>query len=125
MGGVLKSQSEYQKRIIVTGLKAIHYLASVAIFFVFWMKFRYGTVFYHESDTGFRYNYFTTLAYALLLFFFNRTYNAYLIGYSRIRDCVFAEFLSQFFAIGLLYFSVSLAWNQWHSPLIFIWLLVS
>ena len=139
-------KSEYA----VTGIKLLHFLVSVLLFYIFWILFRYGRMYLIGPGVdgsreiwmvdgsglmkvagkagrtiayGFRYNFFVTFGYGILLFFFNRTYNSYLLGYSRIRDCVFAEFLSQLFSIVLLYFGVSIAWNKWHNPVIFLALL--
>ena len=119
-----RMHSDYGKRIIETGIKLFHFLASLVLFYFFWMLFRYGKVFPAEKTAGFRYNYFIVIGYGVLLFFFNRTYNSFLLGYSRIRDCVFAEFLSQFFSIVLLYIGVSFAWNRWRDPWAFSGLLL-
>lgn len=117
-----RMQEEYRKRLITTGIKIIHFGLSIALFFIFWTLFRYGILF-PVHDVGYRYNYFVTAGYGVLLFFFNRVYNSYLLGYSRIRECAFAEFLSQLFSVVILYFVVSIAWNQWHAPWMFLALL--
>ena len=111
--------TEYRKRLYITSILLVHFLVSVVIFYAFWMIFRYGE-FFPQKETGYRYNYFTVIGYAAALFFFNRTYNSYLLGYSRIRECVSAQLLSQFFAILVLYVIISIAWNHWDSPLIFL-----
>lgn len=115
----LKRHEEYRKQLLTTGVKLLHFLMTIALFNIFWLLFRYGTVF-AITDVGFRYNCFVVLGFAALLFFFSRTYNAYLLGYSRIRELAFAELLSQVFSTCLIYVIVSLGWNQWRSPAIFI-----
>ena len=116
-------QSEYRKELFFSTIKLFHFLLSCLLFYIFWMLFRYGKLFV-ERTIDFRYNYFTAIGYGILLFFFNRTYNSYLLGYSRIRDCVFAEFLSQLFSVVIIYFAVSFAWNHWNNPVIFLGLLI-
>ena len=116
-----KSENEYRKQFILSGFELIHFLLSLALFFTFWLFFRYG--FFQTQAYGYRYNYYITAAYAALLLFFTRTYNAYLFGYSRIRTLVFGQFISQFFSLTIIYFVVSFAWRKWHSPWIFLGML--
>lgn len=113
---------QYRKNLYTTGIKLLHFLTSVALFWIFWMLFRYGNL-SPEKDVGFRYNHIVTLAYAIGLIYFNRTYNSYLLGYSRIRDLIFRQTLSQFLTTFLLYIGVSLGWNQWYNPVFFLVLL--
>ena len=114
-----KSQEEYLRQLKTTVIKLIHLLLSVGIFYIFWLLFRFGHL-SPTKDAGFRYNYLTTIGYGVILFFFNRTYNSYLLGYSRIRDLVFSELISQLFSVASLYFLVSIGWNQWNSPVWFL-----
>ena len=100
-------------------MKLLHLLVSVALFFVAWLLFRYPSL-TELGGVGFRYNYFVAGGYALLLFWFNRTYNAYMLGYSRIRALVFGQILSQFFSIVIIYFAVSISWSHFRNPWIFI-----
>lgn len=110
---------QYRKNLYITALKSLHFIISVALFWVFWMLFRYGNLF-PERDVAYRYNHIVTFSYAIGLFFFNRTYNSYLMGYSRIRDLVFRQTLSQFLTIFIIYIGVSLGWSHWHSPILFL-----
>lgn len=71
------------------------------------------------SHYGFRYNYFAAFLYSIFLFFFCRTYNSYLLGYTRIRTLVFGQILAQIFSVILVYLGVSIAWGYFRSPLIF------
>lgn len=115
----MKVQEEYVKQVITTAVKLLHFTVSAVIFFFFWMLFRYGNLF-PNVDVGFRYNFFIVIGYAAILFFFNRTYNSYLLGYTRIRDLIFAQCLSQAFAAVIIYCIVSLGWNNWKNPLWFL-----
>ena len=108
-----------KSRILLTLNKSLHFLLSVSLFFLFWLLFRYQGL-PAGIETGFRYNVYTALGYAVALFFFNRTYNSYLLGYSRIRALIFAQFLSQAFALAVIYLAVSLGWDHFHNPLIFL-----
>lgn len=100
-------------------VKALHVALSVALFYVFWLLFRYHTL--HGIDRyGFRYNYYVAIGYGVLLCWFNRTYNAFLYGYSRIRTLAFGQFLSQCFSLAIVYVAVSIAWNKYHAPWIFL-----
>ncbi len=96
-------------------LKALHYIITVVLFYYTFLLFRYDGV-PNFQDVGFRYNYLVTAGFGVLVLFFNRTYNAYLFGYSRIRTLAFAQCLSQFFSMGIIYFVVSLGWNHWRIP---------
>ena len=96
-------------------VKLVHYLVSLGLFYLMFLMFRYEKI-TGIRDVGFRYNYFITAAFGILVGFFNRTYNSYLFGYFRIRTLAFAQFLSQFFSLGLIYFGVSIGWNKWKAP---------
>ena len=112
----------FQKKLKIFLLKLTHFLITIVLFTCAWILFRY----HGKPDLvveGFRYNYFVVICYGIAVFFFNRTYNAYLLGYSRIRALVFAQILSQVFSAAILYLSVSIAWNHFDSPLVFAVLL--
>ena len=118
----LKPKSENQKQFELLCLKLAHFLATVLLFYVTWLLFRYGKL-TGNPGYGYRYNYFVVAGYGVLVFFFNRTYNSYLLGYSRIRALIFAQFLSQFFSAGIMWLATAIGWNQWHNPWIFFALL--
>ena len=84
-----------RSQLAVRGIKFCHFALSLALFYIFWLLFRYHTLRPHH-DIGYRYNYFVLMGYGAILFFFIRTYNAYLVGYSRIRSLVAAQTLSDF-----------------------------
>lgn len=101
----------------------LHLVASVIIFYVFFLLFRYDSL--TEMDpVGFRYNYYVSLLYGAMIVFFIRTYNAYLLGYTRIRTLVFGQFLSHLVSIVLLYLVISVAWNKFKNPMVFLPMLV-
>ena len=102
-------------------LKFIHYVVSIALFFVFWLLFRYGEITF--TDYGYRYNYYVVVAYAVILILFNRVYNAYLLGYARIRMLVFGQFLAQLFTVAIIWGGTTIAWKQFHSPLMLLLML--
>ena len=117
------TRDNYTRKLKIFLVKAIHFLASTVLFTIAWMLFRYRGL-PKSIDVGFRYNYFVVACYGISLYLFNKTYNSYLMGYSRIRSLVFAQMLSQAFSAGIIYFIVSLAWNRMNSPLHFILLLI-
>lgn len=100
-------------------LKLVHLALSVALFYIFWLLFRYHTL-WGINKYGFRYNYFIAFGYGMLLYWFNRIYNAYILGYMRIRALAFGQFLSQLFSLALVYLLVSVGWNQFRAPWIFL-----
>ena len=108
-------KNEYRRQFSMTIVTAVHFVLSCGLFFVFWLLFRYGSLKF--GVYGYRYNYFISALYAFLLFFFNRSYNSYLFGYSRIRSLVFSQFISQLFALILIYLITAIAWKKWNSPL--------
>ena len=100
-------------------LKIIHFSAVLFIFYVFWLLFRYHSLIM-EKQRGFRYNYYVLMGYGALLYFFNRTYNSYLLGYSRTSRLIFSQFLSELFSIVMIYVVVSLGWRRMYNPIIFL-----
>ena len=112
-------RKEYGIRFKMFAVKLMHYVVCIALFYGTWLLFRYGRL-AGMRDNGFRYNYYVTAGFAVLLIFFNRTYNSYLYGYCRVRSLAFAMVLSQFFSLAIMYFIVSLGWNHFDSPMLFI-----
>lgn len=108
------------KQLYIAAIKALHLAVSIALFYLFWLLFRYGKLSGIE-DVGFRYNYLVTAGYSVCLLFFIDTYNAYLLGYSRIRMLAFSEVLAHFFSASIIHVAVSIAWNHWTPP---YWLVV-
>lgn len=100
-------------------IKYFHWLVTVAIFSVFWLRFRHPSGEWQITPEV-RYDIFVPLGYGFLLTWFNRTFNAYTLGYFRIRSLAFSQSLSDFFSLLIVYFAVSVAWFKFHSPLLFI-----
>lgn len=105
-------------------LNVLHFVLTVTTFYFSWMMFKYQKMF-ETVAVGYRYNYFVLLGYAVLLFFFLKTYNAYYLGYIPVKRLVFYQFLSQFLTVGALYIVVSIAWKKLNNPLPFVVLLAS
>ena len=104
------------------GVKLIYLICNVILFFISFLLFRYGSLL-NMDPNGFRYNYLATFLYGILLLFFIKTYHGFFIGYNRVRELVFAQFLSQLITIILMYLIVSIAWYHFENPLIFICML--
>ena len=100
-------------------VESVHFLITILLFYFTFLLFRYQKL-SSVTSRGFRYNYFVTIGYAFCLVFFNRTYNSYLFGYSRVRSLVFSMWLSQFFSAAIIYFAVCIGWNHFHSPMLFV-----
>ncbi len=114
---------DYRMKTKMFVFKTIHFALTLGLFYLIWIYFRYNE-FPQVTDVGFRYNYIILLAFAILVGFFNRTYNSYLFGYMRIRTLSFAQFLAQFFSVGIIYIGVSLGWNRFSDPSLFFILLL-
>ena len=99
--------------------KVAHFAISVAVFYVFWLLFRYGRLTF-IYDRAFCYNYYVCVGYGVVLYFFNRTYNAYLLGFSRIRSLALSEFIAQIFSIAIIYVAVSFSWAKFSNPILFV-----
>ena len=110
--------TENKKQLSLMCLKLVHFGMSLLLFYVCWLLFRYGRL-TGMGKYGFRYNYYVLAGFAVVMLFFSRTYNAYLLGYMRIRALVFAQFLAQFFSTAVMWLIVSIAWRKCHSPWIF------
>jgi len=117
------SKNDYKMKTKQFIVKMIHFFITVGLFYLTFLLFRYGSL-SGMQELGFRYNYIVAVGFAALVAFFNRTYNSYLFGYSRIRTLAFAQILSQLFALTLIYFSVSIGWSQWKTPWLFLILLL-
>ena len=105
--------------------KCTHYLLDIILFFLAFLWFRYGTFKFEGFELiGFRYNYFVTIGYALLLYWFEKTYNSNLFGFTRIRYIALSQFLAQFFAVIIAYIAVCIGWKHYVAPWPFINLLV-
>lgn len=103
-------------------VKLYRYIFDILLFYIALIWFRYGQL-TNLPEVGFRYNYYVTIGYAVLLVYFVRTYHGDLLGYTRIRSLVFAQFLSKVFAVGTVYALITLSWRYFKNPLVFLILL--
>ena len=117
-----KAKKENTDRMKMFSVTLIHFLIILALFYGAFILFRYREI-PRDRVVGYRYNYYVTFGYAFILVFFNRTYNSYLFGYSRIRTLLLSMWLSQFFAVGIIYFVVCIGWNKLRNPILFLLLL--
>ena len=102
--------------------KVVHFTLDVVLFYFAFIWFRYYT-FTDIDPVGFRYNYYVSFGYAVLLYWFSKTYNATLFGFFRVRTLALSQFLSQFFSAGLIAIVVTIAWRRIHEPWCFLILL--
>ena len=104
-------------------IKYLHWGVTVAIFTAFWLRFHYPSGNW-QITSAFRYDIFVPMGYGLLLLWFNKTFNAYVLGYFRIRALAFSQSLSDFFSVIIIYFLVSFAWLKFRSPLMYCSMLI-
>ena len=108
---------------IAFAMKILHIAVSIIIFYFFWLLFRFDSL-NPPKRVDFRYNYYIGAGYAVILYLFSRTYNAYLLGFTRIRGLAFSQFISQFFSIAIVYLAVTIAWANVKAPYWFVPMLV-
>ncbi len=115
------TQMEIKQKVLMV-LKLAQFFMSLALFFLFWLLFRYHTLAV-LGEPDFRYNVFAVIGYGMVLFFLNRTYSSFLVGYRSVRAIVFSQALSQFISLSIVYAVVSVAWKKFNNPLVFLGLL--
>lgn len=103
------------KNLIIRLYKLFHLSVSVLLFFVFWLTIRYESFGSILSSKGLRYDLYIALIFTLTVVFFYRTYNAFLLGYSRIRTLALFQFLSQSFSLFVI-FLLAIAWLKIENP---------
>ncbi len=103
-------------------IKIYRFFFDVLLFYLAWIWFRYRCLFGMPAE-GFRYNYYVTIVYAVLLYWFKNTFHADTFGYYRIRTIALAQFLSQVTVCMAVYFGVSIAWQKLKNPWVFVVLL--
>lgn len=100
-------------------IKFLHMTISVVCFYFAWLYFRYES-FTYSDPVGFRYNYFVTALFLVLMLYFSRVYSAYDFGFSRIRYTIFGQFLAQSFTTICIYIFVTVAWWNLKNPIAFV-----
>ncbi len=115
----------YNRNLKLRLIKMVHFFMSVVLFYFSWLQFRCHNTVPDGNIVGISYNCFIAFAYAVILFFFCKTYSAWLIGYWRVRSLVFAQILSQLFSAATVYFLVCIAWGKFYSPVPFVFVLLA
>lgn len=96
--------------------KYIHFFVTVAIFVIFWaLHLNYAQV---QVDT--RYSFFVCIIYAVLFYFFAKTYNCYQIGYDTPAELIYSQFITSLICIFGAYLGISLIWNKFYPITMFL-----
>lgn len=103
-------------------VKLYRSVLDVLLFYLAFIFFRYGRI-NDLPEIGFRYNYFVTIAYAVMLYWFKKTYNAELFGFVRVRMLALSQFMAQSFSTAIVYGGVCVGWHHFTNPCVFIVLL--
>lgn len=104
------------RELIIFCLKGLHFLVSVALFCFLW-SFNRGESWKYTFANSIRRDLVVSILYATILFVFMRIYNAYLLGYTRIRNLVFSQFFSQMFSTTIICALTSFIWNTSYNVL--------
>lgn len=94
----------------------------IVLFYLAFIFFRYGRL-TDLPEYGFLYNYFVTIGYAVILYWFKKTYNAELFGFIRVRMLALSQFMAQLFSAAIVYGGVCIGWRHFTNPCIFLILL--
>lgn len=106
--------------LIIRAYKLFHFALTIILFVLTWNEF----LAYNQIGIASRYNLFIYGLYSVVVFFLFRTYNAYLIEYSRIRYIAFEQSLATCMGIIGVYALTLIAWNKTFGPNQFIILVV-
>lgn len=116
-------KNERDREIKVFCLKGLHFFLTIVLFSVFWLlNEKYSQT--QTSDDFLRRGITVHVLYAILFYFFVRTYNAYLLGYTRIRNLALSEFLSQFFSLTILCLFSLIIWERTLGILFFVAIII-
>ncbi len=94
-----------------------HFLLTIMSFFLVWMR----NVDLGRSEA--RYYIYVAGLYGVLVFFLDRTYNAYLVGYMSAGDMAYSQSLSVFLSTAAVYALTALAWTRLYNPVPYLLLL--
>ena len=114
--------NEQKNEIKLFFLKVLHFILSVCFFSIFWYINR-GDSGRYTFGGAFRRIFVIPLCFAFLFLFFVRTYNSYLLGYTRVRNLVLSEFFSQFFSTVTTCLFTYIFWETVYNVWSFILLL--
>lgn len=96
--------------------KYIHFFVTIAIFVIFWQLH----LNYVQVEISTRYNVFVCIIYAILYYFFTRTYNCYQLGYDTIGELIYSQTITSLIVIFGAYLGISVIWNQFYSVWMFV-----
>lgn len=96
--------------------KYIHFIISIAIFCLFWSLH----LSYVQVQIDARYSLFVYVIYAVLFYFFARTYNCYQLGYDTPGELLYSQFITSLICIFGAYLGISIIWNHFYPLLMFI-----
>lgn len=120
--GIVSGSLYYQQTKLLF-LKLLHFGLTIASFSVAWMFYQFPPTFVVD-DAGFRREILVSVVYGVMVFFFNRVYNAYQLGYLRVGVLVLSQLLSQVFSFGILYILFTIWRGQIAFPIAFPLLLL-
>ena len=109
-----KVKSELRKTLIIRSFKLVHLLASVGVFVLSWTLF----VNHYGIQSPKRYVLLVYAMYTLAFAYLSRVFNAYLIEYAKPGDIILSLSLAAIISGAVVYMAVSIAWNQWHIPVV-------
>ena len=106
--------------LLIRGYKLVHFVLAVILFIATWSEYTL------QNNIGIasRYNLFIYALYTFIIFFLLRTYNAYMVEYTRIRHIAFAQSLATTMGILGVYILTLIAWNKTFSPKLFMHLCI-
>lgn len=114
-----RSNCDEKASMFISLYKLFHFLVSVALFAICWFLFRYGSFSEIIITKEFRYDIYVTAFYAVLLYYFSKIYNTYLLGYYRTRYLALMQFFSHLFSALFVIGLVFLAWMKFYfSPVL-------
>lgn len=99
--------------------KYLHFVVSSMLFIATWFYF----VKIYNIHYDPRYNYYVYGMYVGVSYFFSRTYNCYLVGYSEPSDIAFSQSITCLLSTASVFCSALMVWNKWKNPLPFIFLM--
>lgn len=110
-----------KKTLLIRSLKAIHFIASCAMFVACWY------LYYHAYSTEWRSRFGVLICgfYVLVMYFLSHIYQAYSIGMNRISELIYGISLANFISAGIIYVLYSLAEMQFQNPLPLLVLLLA
>ncbi|MCF0150900.1 MAG: sugar transferase [Firmicutes bacterium] len=97
-------------------VKYLHFLLSSLLFLLTWFVFVKTNRIHYDA----RYNWYVYAMYAAISYIFSRTYNSYLVGYSKPSDIAFSQSITCLLSTGAVYASVLIVWNKWYLPTPFL-----